>query len=250
MDETLSSSGNNIHGKNNLILEKKNLANRNTRKNPGKHNNVSPKTFSVQRHPRNPSGKEGKDDRRGLKRVYPPPSTSCRTRDGNKMWNCKLCVGKIGPWTVVAVDHASWRKRWNPPHPIIPTHREGWSLRIRKEGRPVGEKREGFVVDLNARSSDRATFEGEGVAHSLEGAGNLLRYVERSLPSEYEERFLLWFEEGKGWMAVPLLTVEGRWGLVGRFAVEEEAGRGRGWWTRCQEYKARDERDGGHICDS
>lgn len=36
MDETLSSSGNNIHGKNNLILEKKNLPNRNTRKNPGK----------------------------------------------------------------------------------------------------------------------------------------------------------------------------------------------------------------------
>lgn len=142
------------------------------------------------------------------------------------MWNCKLCVGKIGPWTVVAVDHASWRKRWNPPHPIIPTHREGWSLRIRKEGRPVGEKREGFVVDLNARSSDRATFEGEGVAHSLEGAGNLLRYVERSLPSEYEERFLLWFEEGEGWMAVPLWQwkVGEGWSAVSQWKRKLEEG--------------------------
>ena len=32
-------------------------------------------------------------------------------------------------------------------------------------------------------------FEARGVCH--EGAGNLLRYVGRSLPSEYEERFLL-----------------------------------------------------------
>lgn len=51
-------------------------------------------------------------------------------------------------------------------------------------------------------------------------------YVERSLPSEYEERFLLRFEGGG--CLVPLLTVEGRRGLVGRFAVEEETGRGGG----------------------
>lgn len=166
------------------------------------------------------------------------------------MWNCKLCVGKIGPWTVVAVDHASWRKRWNPPHPIIPTHREGWSLRIRKEGRPVGEKREGFVVDLNARSSDRATFEGEGDGTQPRRSWKFVTLCRTITPQRIWRKISSLVRGGGGVDGGSSLTVEGRWGLVGRFAVEEEAGRGRGWWTRCQEYKARDERDGGHICDS
>lgn len=133
-----------------------------------------------------------------------------------------------------SVPGRSWRstmlrgEKGGTPHipSSLPLPREGWSLRIRKEGRPVGEKREGFVVDLNARSSDRATFEGEGVAHSLEGAGNLLRYVERSLPSEYEERFLLWFEEREGWMAVPLWQwkVGEGWSAVSQWKRKLEEG--------------------------
>lgn len=133
------------------------------------------------------------------------------------MWNCKLCVGKIGPWTVVAVDHASWRKRWNPPHPIIPTHREGWSLRIRKEGRPVGEKREGFVVDLNARSSDRATFWGGGGWHTASKELEICYVMSNDhSPANMKKdfffgsrrgrggwRFLSWqWKVGKGWSAV------------------------------------------------
>lgn len=48
-----------------------------------------------------------------------------------------------------------------------------------KAGRGKEGGKGGFVDDLNARSSDRATFEeegkGGGMEHSLEGAGNLLR---------------------------------------------------------------------------
>lgn len=65
-----------------------------------------------------------------------------------------------------------------------------------------------------------------GVVHSLEGAGNLLRYVERSLPSEYEERFLLWFEKGEGWMAVPLWQwkVGEGWSAVSQWKRKLEEG--------------------------
>lgn len=83
-------------------------------------------------------------------------------------------------------------KGGTPSHPIAvpfarvdPPRGEGKG----REGRRGG--RGGFVDDLNARSGNVwGGGDEEGMA-SLEGAGNLLRYVERSLPSEYEERFLL-----------------------------------------------------------
>lgn len=102
-------------------------------------------------------------------------------------------------------------KKVEPPTSHHPYPSRGLILEDPKGGK-AGRGKEGGIRGRFKCAFERSSnvLRGRGVAHSLEGAGNLLRYVERSLPSEYEERFLLWFEEEEGWMAVPLLTVEGR----------------------------------------
>jgi len=107
----------------------------------------------------------------------------CRTRDGNKMWNCKLCVERIGPWAVVAVDHAF--------------------RGVAGGGMADGDGRTGRMAG-NSTRKDRFSLE---QSEDLQGfkcafgwtrrrveflvdsrVGNLLGYIGLSLPSEYEKR--------------------------------------------------------------
>lgn len=157
------------------------------------------RTFSIheEQRPTTSLCHEQKDDRREWNEfILRRPSTSCRTRDGNKMWNCKLCVGRIGPWTVVAVDHASRGPglKGREPSPIARVDPSLNQERKRERKNRERKGRGGFKCAFERSNNVWA----RGV--SLEGAGNLLRYVGRSLPSEYEERFL-WFEL-QGWRRV------------------------------------------------
>lgn len=143
-----------------------------------------------------------------------------------------------------SVPGRSWRstmlrgEKAGTPSPTShhPCPSRGLILEDTKGGKTV--RGEGKGDDLNARSKE--------ASKELE----ICYVVCRTITPQRIWRKISSSVRGGGCL-VPLLTVEGRRGLVGRFAVEEEAGRGGGgWWTRCQEYKARDERDGGHICDS
>lgn len=166
---------------------------------------------------------EQKDDRREWNEfILRRPSTSCRTRDGNKMWNCKLCVGRIGPWTVVAVDHASRGPglKGREPSPIA---RVDPSLNQERKREREKIKRERVVEDLNARSSDRTTFEpGVWASKELE-----ICYVmsDDHSPVNMKKDFFGSNCRGEGeWFGGrSSLDKEVLRGLVARFWLEEEA---------------------------
>lgn len=133
------------------------------------------------------------------------------------MWNCKLCVGKIGPWTVVAVDHASWRKSWNPL-PDIPS-----SLPIARVDPWGYERRE----DRSGRGKGgrfKCAFEG-----GLEGAGNLLRCMSNDhSPANMKKDFFFGSRGVAAWFLSWQWKVAEGWSAVSQWKrkLEEEEGDG------------------------
>lgn len=183
------------------------------------------RTFSIheEQRPTTSLCHEQKDDRREWNEfILRRRSTSCRTRDGNKMWNCKLCVGRIGPWTVVAVDHAS-RGPGLKGRELSPIARVDPSLNQERKREREKIERERVVEDLNARSSDRTTFElGVWASKELE-----ICYVmsDDHSPVNMKKDFFGSNCRGEGeWFGGrSSLDKEVLRGLVARFWLEEEA---------------------------